>query len=131
MHGLQWPINCRVEPSGLGGLKEFIPAGKLGSFESHVCFAAHTPLRMEEDGSTRLYYMGGNGPHSGARNSSFGLATLPPDRFAGLAASTAAHAVSKPVLVTGKTLMLTLDATATSDTGAFPYNPQCAHINRM
>jgi hypothetical protein len=48
-----------VDPQGLAGLKEFIPAGPLGSFESHVCFAAHSPLRMP-DGSTRLYYMGGN-----------------------------------------------------------------------
>lgn len=43
-----------VDPKGLDGLTEFIPAGKLGSFESHVCFAAHTPLRMG-DGSTRVY----------------------------------------------------------------------------
>ena len=34
-----------VDPAGLDALKEFIPAGKLGSFESHVCFAgkAHYP----------------------------------------------------------------------------------------
>ena len=67
-----------VDPKGLAGLTEFIPKGELESFESHVCFAAHSPLRMP-DGSAAIYYMGGNGPHSGARNSSFALATLEPD----------------------------------------------------
>ena len=40
--------------------REFIPAGPAGSFDSHVCFAAHMPLKMP-DGSSRIYYMGGNG----------------------------------------------------------------------
>ena len=59
--------------------------------------------------------MGGNGPHSGKRNSSFALATLPPDRFAGLSsgngAATAAP-LSKPVTVSGKTMIMTLDVLA-------------------
>ena len=42
-----------VDAGGLAGLKEFIPAGELGTFESHVCFAAHSPMKMA-DGSTRL-----------------------------------------------------------------------------
>eukprot|EP01046_Picozoa_sp_COSAG06_P001637 COSAG06_NODE_55_length_27705_cov_7.023402_13_plen_156_part_00 len=59
-----------VDPGELGGKghtpgREFIPAGPEGSFDSHVCFAAHMPLKMP-DGSSRIYYMGGNGPHSGA-----------------------------------------------------------------
>ena len=54
--------------------------------------------------------MGGDGPHSGARNSSFGLATLGPDRFAGLVPFEAnGQATSKLVNVTGKTLTVTLD----------------------
>lgn len=46
-----------VDVKGLEGLSEFIPKGPPGSFESHVCFAAHRPLRMP-DGTTRIYYMG-------------------------------------------------------------------------
>ena len=68
---------------GLEALKEFIPAGGDSEFDSHVCFAAHLPLRMA-DGSSRLYYMGGDGPHSGERKSALGLATMDPDRFAGV-----------------------------------------------
>ena len=60
--------------------------------------------------------MGGNGPHSGKRNSSFALATLPPDRFAGLSSSgngaATAAPLSKPVTVTGKTMIMTLDVSA-------------------
>ena len=102
-----------VDSAGLAGLKEFIPKGKLGSFESHVCFAAHSPLKMP-DGSTRLYYMGGNGPHSGARNSSFGLATLPADRFAGISSGAAGGSgggstISRAVNITGTTMIITLD----------------------
>ena len=113
-----------VDRGGLEGLREFIPTGEPGSFESHVCFAAHSPLRMP-DGSSRVYYMGGNGPHSGARNSSFALATLRPDRFAGLAsaastgsesssggtmaAATSSSGRSKAIKVSGKTMTITLD----------------------
>ena len=43
--------------------REFIPAGPAGSFDSHICFAAHMPLKMP-DGSSRIYYMGGNGMRS-------------------------------------------------------------------
>ena len=39
-------------------IPDFIPAGPMGSFDSHVCFAAHVPLRMP-DNSTRIYFMGG------------------------------------------------------------------------
>ena len=109
-----------VDPAGLGALKEFIPAGKPGSFDSHVCFAAHSPLKMP-DGSSRVYYMGGDGPHSGARNSSFALATLPADRFAGMtsarsaeavrtgADTAAATAVSRAINITGAQMLVTVD----------------------
>ena len=36
-------------------------------------------IYANETGVARVYYMGGNGPHGGARNSSFALATLRPD----------------------------------------------------
>ena len=80
-----------VDPDGLTGA-DFIPAGPAGSFDSHVCFAAHMPI-ISDDGSIRLYYMGGDGPHDNGgrdksgvgRNTSFGLAVLRPDGFAGIA----------------------------------------------
>eukprot|EP01047_Picozoa_sp_COSAG01_P015426 COSAG01_NODE_773_length_13704_cov_9.386843_6_plen_99_part_00 len=44
-----------------GGVKgpEFIPAGPAGSYDSHICFAAHSPVTMPDDGTHRIYYMGG------------------------------------------------------------------------
>jgi hypothetical protein len=45
-----------VDEGGLTGA-EFIPAGPPGTFDSHVCFAAHLPITMP-DGSVRLYFMG-------------------------------------------------------------------------
>lgn len=60
-----------------------------------------------------MYDAGGNGPHSGARNSSFGLATLGPDRFAGVTSmeshSSMGTSVSSSVLVTGNSMMATFD----------------------
>ena len=56
-------------------------------FDSHICFAAASPIKMK-DGSARIYYMGGNGPHNGARNSSLALATLNSwDQFASVSGS--------------------------------------------
>ena len=75
-------------------------------------FAAHLPLRMP-DGSSRVYFMGGNGPHSGARNSSFGLATLPADRFAGVVAGPGGggHPVvtRRDLNITGGQIIVTVD----------------------
>mmetsp|Transcript_9407 Transcript_9407/g.30685 ORF Transcript_9407/g.30685 Transcript_9407/m.30685 type:complete len:408 (-) Transcript_9407:2467-3690(-) len=64
---------------------DFIPLGHQGSsvddpanaFDSHICFAAALPTTVGD--LERLYYMGGNGPHNGDRNSSLGLATLRKD----------------------------------------------------
>jgi hypothetical protein len=53
------------------------------------------------------YYMGGNGPHNGPRNTSLGLATLRPDGFGGIAGS--GVAITVPVKVTGATLIVTAD----------------------
>jgi hypothetical protein len=108
---LSWSADARhwswVDPAGLTGA-DFVPAGAAGSFDSHICFAAARPVELESE--HRIYYMGGNGPHNGARNSSFGLATLGLDRFAGLAGT--GTVVTRAVLVTGKTLMLTADVKA-------------------
>ena len=62
------------EDGGLGGA-ELIPLGADGTFDSHVCFAAASPFTHEAQ--EWLYYMGGNGPHSGERNSSLGCVPRP------------------------------------------------------
>ena len=50
--GWQW-----VEIDGLTG-PQFIPHGTgKNAFDSHICFAAHSPAVME-DGSHRVYFMG-------------------------------------------------------------------------
>jgi hypothetical protein len=103
INGWEW-----VDKGGLTG-KEFIPAGAAGSFDSHVCFAAHLPVRVP-DGSSRIYFMGGNGPHSGYRNSSFGLATARPDRFAGISGS--GYSVTNALTVAGATLIFSADILA-------------------
>lgn len=102
-----------VDAAGLQGA-ELIPLGAGGSetFDSHICFAAARPVSL--GGRELLYYMGGNGPHSGARNSSLGLATLRADGFAALASygppGAGAGAVRTiPLLVTGGTLRATVD----------------------
>lgn len=105
-----------VDSGGVTG-KEFIPAGPDGAFDSHVCFAAHMPIRDPVDGTSRIYFMGGNGPHSGLRNSSFGLVTAMPDRFAGVtttatAGMLASNSTTRPITVTGKTMLLTVDVLA-------------------
>ena len=92
------------------------PAAGDGAFDSHICFAAATPF-ADADGVARVYYMGGNGPHSGERNTSLGLATLPSlDRLAGLRTFSiggAARAVAaRAVTVTGDALIVTADGVA-------------------
>ena len=51
--------------------------------------------------------MGGNGPHSGPRNSSFALATLRPDGFASISGSGRATTVA--LRCTGRTLVVSAD----------------------
>ena len=93
-----------VEDQGLRG-PEIIPLGPDGSYDSHVCFAAAAPVAWR--GEERLYYMGGNGPHSGERNSSFGLATLRPDGYAALRGT--GSFLTARLRVTGSTLTATAD----------------------
>ena len=55
----------------------------------------------------RVVDMGGNGPHSGLRNESFGLATLGADRFGGLRGTGKATTVA--LIATGTQLVVTAD----------------------
>eukprot|EP00040_Diaphanoeca_grandis_P030608 m.181262 g.181262 ORF g.181262 m.181262 type:complete len:335 (+) comp32056_c0_seq8:340-1344(+) len=93
-----------VDEGGLTG-REYIPAGEQGTFDSHVCFAAHKPIRTTTGAD--LYYMGGNGPHSGNRNSSFALARLPGvDRFGGVGQGSG---TTRLIKVTGNVMTITMD----------------------
>jgi len=85
---------------------DFIPLGADGDFDSHICFAAAHPLLGSP---TRIYYMGGNGPHNGERNSSLGLALLRADGFASVAAPTQGAAVISNVTVSAARLTATVD----------------------
>ena len=102
--GWQW-----VDEGGVDG-KDFIPLGSESSshndFDSHICFAAAHPT-LGPEGDVRLYYMGGNGPHNGARNSSLGLATLRKDGFAGLSGT--GTFTTRNVTVTGEGLFISAD----------------------
>jgi hypothetical protein len=104
--GWQW-----VSPSGLTG-DEIIPIDGAGSgaFDSNICFAAK-PIVVGD--AVHLYYMGGNGPHNGARNSSLGLATLRMDGFAGLRAGADRIVVETvPLSVAGSSLVVTADVSS-------------------
>ena len=94
---------------------EFIPAGAIGSFDSHICFAAHSPIQTQE--GVRIYYMGGDGPHNGARNSSFAMAMLRTDGFVGVKATDEAHFTTAPLNVTGAQLVVSLDIPENVDGG--------------
>ena len=67
-----------IDPGG----EDFIPLGGHGTFDSHIIFAASGVQRIE--GQERVYYLGGNGPHYGARNSSLGLALFRPYGLVGI-----------------------------------------------
>merc|ERR1711997_739459 len=81
---------------------QFIPRGKFGNpgsveggdFDSHIIFAAAHPIPVES--AIRVYYMGGNGPHNGPRNSSLGLATLRHDGFVAVG-GTGVFSTSQPI----------------------------------
>jgi hypothetical protein len=83
-------------------------AGRLvgNDFDSHICFAAAHPT-LGPDGDVRLYYMGGDGPHNGLRNSSLGLATLRKDGFAGMSGT--GEFTTRNVTVTGADLFVSAD----------------------
>jgi len=93
-----------LDAGGVTG-REFIPLGDDGAFDSHVCFAASSPVQWK--GEERLYFMGGNGPHSGERNSSLGVATLRQDGYASVRGS--GKLLTVELLVTGPWLTVTAD----------------------
>ena len=101
-----------IDSGGLTG-KDFIPLGKMhgeeNQFDSHIIFAAAYPIRMP-DSTVRVYYMGGNGPHSGPRNSSFGLATIRPDGFVSLSGTGDVRLMQ--IRCTAPTLVVTADVLA-------------------
>ena len=69
-----------------GNVEELIPLSAISpvEFDSYICFTAAYPIIDEgEKDKIRLYYFGGNGPHDGQRNSSFALAKIRMDGFAG------------------------------------------------
>ena len=86
--------------------RELIPTGgELGRDDAFDCFYANRPVVVQpHDGSgapeVRMYYMGGDGPHFGARNTFLRLATMRMDGFAGQApahAHRAAVVTSRPL----------------------------------
>ena len=85
---------------------ELLPLGPSGAFNSHICFAANSPARWQDE--ERLYFMGGNGPHNGERNSSLGLATMRRDGFAGVGGVGRLELL--PILITAELLTVTYDA---------------------
>eukprot|EP01047_Picozoa_sp_COSAG01_P043317 COSAG01_NODE_3839_length_5646_cov_8.715934_4_plen_227_part_00 len=104
-----------VEPT-----QDFLPLGAPRAFDSHIIFAASGVHRF--GGQERVYYMGGNGPHYGVRNSSFALTTFRADGFAGVGraavaagAADAAHGastlevVSTTIKAGGGTVTVTAD----------------------
>jgi len=93
-----------VDPGGLLG-KSFIPLGPEGTFASHIIFAADAPIPVND--TIRVYYMGGNGPHNGPRNTSLGMMKLRMDGFAGLRGS--GTVTTRSILCTGPHLRLTAD----------------------
>ena len=100
---VQWE---RVSPG-----TPLIERGPEGSFDWGCVYAAAYPFLR--DGRLQLYYGGSDGPHTDWRAACLGLATLPPDGFAGLTpvggAQTAAL-VTQPVLCGGRQLRLSADA---------------------
>ena len=81
--------------------------GDPNPFDSHIIFGAAYPVKMKGDATVRVYYMGGNGPHSGPRNSSFALANLRPDGFAAVSGS--GTMATTPIRCTGHMLVVTAD----------------------
>eukprot|EP01052_Picozoa_sp_SAG31_P022778 SAG31_NODE_1832_length_7148_cov_5.322315_2_plen_659_part_00 len=141
-HGLHHPCHeCVSRPSATGwryvdagGLtgRDFIPLGEISNdpskneFDSHICFAAQHPVTVGNE--ERIYFMGGNGPHSGVRNTSFGLATTRRDGFAALVGIGIVTTV--PIPCFGKRLTVTVDFDVKSTTKPFLKVgcPSCADI---
>jgi len=75
---LNW---TRIAPN-----QQFIPLGEPGEFDSHTLYTAWSgeqlPLLNPTNASeTMFYYAGGDGPHTGDRDDSIGLARATPTRL--------------------------------------------------
>lgn len=110
-----WVDSTGPTEHGLIG-RVFLPLGPPGSYDSHITFAADSPVIMPagsvaDDPSEhiRVYYMGGNGPHNGARNTSLGMSTLRMDGFAGVFTEKPVTIQTREVLVTGPVMRVTAD----------------------
>eukprot|EP00483_Globobulimina_turgida_P007360 UN07374 len=92
--------------------EQLIPLSPLKPvvYDSYICFTAGYPVVI--DGTVRLYYFGGNGPHSGQRESFFAMATMRMDGFAGVMNKVQGQAAtinSFKLPVEGKYLCITAD----------------------
>jgi hypothetical protein len=78
-----------------GPTVDFIPLGSVAqhAYDSHVCFASAIPVEHSRTAAngTRIYYMGGDGPHYSPpwgdplhRNTTLSMATMRPQGFVGL-----------------------------------------------
>ena len=88
-----------------------IPRGGAGSYDSGCIYAAATPVVVGDE--IHLYYGGNNNRHTDWRDGYFCLATLPRDRFAGLATTTPTATgviTTQPLLCTGNQLSINADA---------------------
>lgn len=79
--GQNW---TRIAPN-----QQFIPLGAPGQFDSHTVYTAWSGeqlplLNPTNKAETMFYYAGGDGPHSGDRDDSIGLAWATTHAYAGL-----------------------------------------------
>eukprot|EP01084_Bolivina_argentea_P075573 136989_1 len=96
-------------------IQSLIPLSPLKdkAYDSYICFTAAYPIIDRNDNETiRLYYFGGNGPHDGARNSSFAMARIRMDGFAGVTNKNKnenAFIESYTLVVSGEYLFVNID----------------------
>ena len=102
-HGASW---VRVAPH-----RPFIPPGAGDAFDNTTCYSARPTVDPADAAKTRIYYSGGNGPHSGARSDFIALATVPSNAFAGLAVGSGGVVVTERI-GTGRRLHLTAELSA-------------------
>lgn len=97
-----WQRLCRGE--------SFIPRGQKGEYDAGCIYAGYSPLVVGDD--LRIYYYGSVNTHGAGinRQSTFNLAVLPRDRFAGLYAQQDGEITTGEVQCTGSQLMLNTDA---------------------
>jgi hypothetical protein len=85
--------------------KQFIPLGNATGFDSHTLYTAWSGgqaplLNPKQENETMFYYAGGDGPHTGQRDDSIGLARAVTHAYAGLRVA-AGEATTPSRLTTG------------------------------